>query len=103
MNILQFAQERTLELINNAMRSVGGNYRIDHSADETPIGAGYYAIRKHKSETKWNWKLVKADNSSTLVKHKPIKPIRGPQSEKRRKLYLKRREAGLTSNGRKVA
>jgi len=49
--------------------------RVDHSASETPVGSGYYAKRQHKSGGKFNWKLVKANRSTTLRTREAIENI----------------------------
>ena len=70
-------------------------FKVDHTEAETPVGTGYYAKRKHKTKGKFNWKLVVADRSPRIdLKGQGI-PLVGPQTERRRKLLLKRREAAV--------
>ena len=99
MDILAFAREQVSDLFTAALT---GRQKRDHSANETPVGSGYYAKRKNKGG-KYNYKIVVADRSPKIDLRGEGIPLVGPQTEKRRRLLLKRKEARLTPNGRKVA
>ena len=82
------------------MAAVTPKARVDHSANEETVGVGYYAKRFAKNP-KNGWKLVKADSSPTINLNGRGIPIVGYQTERRRKLILKRREAEVQA--KKVA